>query len=282
MTMAGISDRAAGGLENRYKYNGKELQHEEFSDGSGLEEYDFGARMQDPQIDRMWQIDPLVVQYPRESPYSYGGNNPISNVDVDGMFKLSKKTEQFLKKNYPKTFKFLSSKEGIVKLASDEKLLGLFEILGFNEKEVVRDYTYGSGAEIQLVTDNFTRGHTPPEHFGDVIEINTKFLDILENAKTPKDIEAALFMITEVLTHEEAHRVSLKVTKYDNGDNYTHKEDGEWLSEHMWGNLKGYYDYQAPSVAVPNFNQIVLNGAREVVEDQKSKEDSEKKVPEVW
>ena len=63
-----------------WKYNGKE-----FVEMHGLDEYDSKARWYYPAICRTTTMDPLAEKYYSTSPYTWCLNNPISNVDLDGM-----------------------------------------------------------------------------------------------------------------------------------------------------------------------------------------------------
>lgn len=67
------------GKENKYQYNGKELDSD-----LGVDLMNYGARFYDAAIGRFTTVDPLAKKYPGISPYAYVANNPLIYIDPDG------------------------------------------------------------------------------------------------------------------------------------------------------------------------------------------------------
>ncbi|MBO9203609.1 MULTISPECIES: DUF6443 domain-containing protein [Niastella] len=86
LTMKGISSGAMCILGNKYNFNGKELANNEFSDGSGLEWYEYGARNNyDVQIGRFLSEDPIADSFYHYTPYQFAGNEVPNAIDLDGL-----------------------------------------------------------------------------------------------------------------------------------------------------------------------------------------------------
>lgn len=71
----------SAGSGYRYGFNGKELDKET----SSTTTYDYGFRIYSPALGRFLSVDPLFKTYPWFTPYQYASNNPIFNIDIDGL-----------------------------------------------------------------------------------------------------------------------------------------------------------------------------------------------------
>ncbi len=79
MRMEGEDYVQNAGREDRYLYNGKELDTD-----FGLNLYHYGARMYDVAVGRFTGTDRFAHKFAFQSPYAYAANNPIKFIDVNG------------------------------------------------------------------------------------------------------------------------------------------------------------------------------------------------------
>ena len=74
-----------------YKRQGKE-----FDTKKGLNWYDYGARHYDTALGRFTTNDRFAEKYYSMSPYQYGANSPVVNIDVNGdSIRICTETQSF-------------------------------------------------------------------------------------------------------------------------------------------------------------------------------------------
>jgi RHS repeat-associated protein len=79
---APLAGRTFNSSSYRYGFNGKEKDDEIKGTGNSQ---DYGMRIYDPRLGRFLSVDPIGYDYPWNSTYAFAENEPISNIDLDGL-----------------------------------------------------------------------------------------------------------------------------------------------------------------------------------------------------
>ncbi|QNR87021.1 hypothetical protein H9N25_11865 [Pedobacter riviphilus] len=79
MAMKGRDFTNPGAQAYRYGFNGKE------NDAEVNGQQDYGMRIYDARLGRFRSVDPITAEYPELTPYQFASNNPIENIDLDGL-----------------------------------------------------------------------------------------------------------------------------------------------------------------------------------------------------
>lgn len=136
-----------------YKFNGKELEK-----SFGMETYDFGARIQDPQVGRWFGADPLADAVRHESQYAYASNNPVKNIDKDGRLTLAYNRQDALDAGVTnealRTFETIVRNVGNLLNGNPQLMEAMKKTTGWSEDQIKQQLTFGEGMGVNITDIN--------------------------------------------------------------------------------------------------------------------------------
>lgn len=187
--------------KNKYLYNGKELYHgNNTPQTANLDWYDYGARMYDPQLGRWHSIDPMAEKTYNWTPYRYGFDNPINNIDIGGKFELMNASQ------YPALTNLLQG--AIQGILSDPKIMKSLQYYGDLKATTIKnDVKWGQGPKIwvrQLLSTGLYQGGKYPDR----LQIDAGFVAALEKAAKSGNLgqyRAEILEIIAIILHEYVH-----------------------------------------------------------------------------
>jgi RHS repeat-associated protein len=142
-----IRMNSASVVDNRYQYNGKEL-NEDF----GLNWNDYGARFYDATLGRWNAVDPMADGYAKWSPYCYVLNNPLSFIDPDGQFVIRADNSPHGREEAKQLKAMIKIMTREMKSWNNAQWGNLLTVTGMSKKAFKNMFKDGQGPEIRFQT----------------------------------------------------------------------------------------------------------------------------------
>ena len=206
LTMAGISSKGVGNLQNKYKFNsGTELNTD-----LDINLYETNFRSLDAQIGRFWQVDPLADFTFEKSPYSFASNNPLVFNDPTGLQdSTSKETSTPLS---PKTLHEVVVKSG----KNNDKIDSWITTLGwaavgidsYKELGYKGDWMYRtSKGKVQSIFNTKWGANKSPAELGNISNYSKNARSAIIGTKAVKLIKLGGKLIVIVSTANDVRNV---------------------------------------------------------------------------
>jgi len=126
VTLKGRDFGLAGAADNRYGFQGQEMDDEVKGEGNSV---NYKYRMHDPRIGRFFAVDPLASKYPHNSPYAFSENRVLDAIELEGLEAFLIHGMKSSKADW-RTKGFEEVRESLIKLTNNKKINDEFDWSG--------------------------------------------------------------------------------------------------------------------------------------------------------